>query len=230
MGEQGQAIKNDWTMAKQYFEGLVRDFEVYDQNHGGMTGKSKYESANHAADAAKGDELQQYIAQIAAAALAKEEKHDEIAASIFVTTQKKTDDMAVILKSLQHTVAKLTLNACEAELNAAVLCAQDMIYGKNLLESVGLKVQLPMVLQMDNKGAVDLINNFSVGGRTRHIDVKQCFLRELKESKQLIVNWIPGSENNADMFTKNLDGPIFKKYAELLLGENALEGKGGANV
>jgi hypothetical protein len=32
------------------------------------------------------------------------------------------------------------------------------------------------------------------------------------------------------MFTKNLDGPIFKKYAELLLGENALEGKGGANV
>ena len=124
----------------------------------------------------------------------------------------------------QKTVA---LSSCEAELNAAVLCAQDMIYGKNLLESVGLKVQLPMVLQMDNKGAVDLINSFSVGGRTRHIDVKQCFLRELKESKQLIVNWIPGSENNADMFTKNLDGPLFKKYAELLLGENALRRKGG---
>jgi len=124
----------------------------------------------------------------------------------------------------QKTVA---LSLCEAELNAAVLCAQDMIYGKNLLELVGLKVQLPMVLQMDNKGAVDLINSFSVGGRTRHIDVKQCFLRELKESKQLIVNWIPGSENNADMFTKNLDGPLFKKYAELLLGENALGGKGG---
>ena len=83
---------------------------------------------------------------------------------------------------------------------------------------------------MDNKGAVDLINSFSVGGRTRHIDVKQCFLRELKESKQLIVNWIQGSENNADMFTKNLDGPLFKKYAELLLGENAFWGKRGANV
>ena len=63
-----------------------------------------------------------------------------------------------------------------------------MIYGKNMLESVGLKVQLPMVLQMDNKGAVDLINSFSVGGHSRHINVKQCFLRELKESKQLIVN------------------------------------------
>jgi hypothetical protein len=85
----------------------------------------------------------------------------------------------------QKTVA---LSPCEAELNTAVLCVQDMIYGKNLLESIGLKVQLPMVLEMDNKGAVDLINSFGIGGRTRHIDVKQCFLRELKEAKQLIVN------------------------------------------
>jgi hypothetical protein len=112
-------------------------------------------------------------------------------------------------------------------LNVAVLCVQDIIYRKNLLESIGLKVQLPMILEMDNKGAVDLINSFSIGGRTHHIDVKQCFLRELKEAKQLIVNWIPGSENNADMFTKNLDGLLFKKYSEMLLEEHALGGKGG---
>ncbi len=79
-----------------------------------------------------------------------------------------------------------------------------------------------MVLEIDNRGVVDLINSFSVGGRTRHIDIKQCFLQELKESKQLIVEWIPGSENNVDIFTKNLDGPLFKKYAEQLLGEGVL--------
>ena len=28
------------------------------------------------------------------------------------------------------------------------------------------------------------------------------------------------------MFTKNLDGPLLKKYAEMLLGEHALEGGG----
>jgi hypothetical protein len=102
-----------------------------------------------------------------------------------------------------------------------------MIYGKNLLESIGSKVQLPMILEMDNKGALDLINSFSIGGRTHHMDVKLCFLRELKEAKQLNVDWIPGSENNPDMFTKNLDGPIFKKYVEMLLGEHALECKEG---
>jgi hypothetical protein len=72
-------------------------------------------------------------------------------------------------------------------MNSAVLCAQDMIYAKHILESLGLQVETPMVLQMDNKGAVDLINSFSIGGRTRHIDVQRCFLRELKEAKIMVV-------------------------------------------
>ncbi len=102
----------------------------------------------------------------------------------------------------QKTVAS---SSCKAELNTAVLCVQDMIYQKNTLESIGLKVELPMVLEMDNRGAIDLINSFCVEGCTRHIDVKQCFLQELKEAQVLVVKWIAGSENEADMFTKNLD-------------------------
>jgi hypothetical protein len=37
-------------------------------------------------------------------------------------------------------------------------------------------MKLPMLLEMDNKGTVDLANNWSIGGHTRHIDVQQCFL------------------------------------------------------
>ncbi len=59
--------------------------------------------------------------------------------------------------AMQKTVA---LSSCEAELNATVLCVQDMIHQKNTLESIGLKVELPMILEMDNKGAVDFINSF----------------------------------------------------------------------
>ncbi len=97
-----------------------------------------------------------------------------------------------------------------------------MIYAKHVLESLGLQVETLMVLQMDNKGAVELVNSFSVGDHTRHIDVQQCFLWELKEAKIMVVTWIPGTENEADMFTKNLDGPTFKRYAKLLLGKGAL--------
>ncbi len=58
---------------------------------------------------------------------------------------------------------------------------------KNILESLGLKVKLPMILEMDNQGAVYLANNWSSGGRTRHIDVQSVFLRELKEASVLVI-------------------------------------------
>jgi hypothetical protein len=51
--------------------------------------------------------------------------------------------------------------------------------------------------------------------------------KSLREQKVLVVKWILGSENEADIFTKNLDRPLFKRYAKLLLGEGAISGKGG---
>jgi hypothetical protein len=78
---------------------------------------------------------------------------------------------------------------------------------------MGLKVKLPMILEMDNKGAVDLANNWIIGGRTRHVNVWQCFLRELKESKVMDIRWIKGS-------TKNLDGPAFEKCIRKLVGQD----------
>ncbi len=60
----------------------------------------------------------------------------------------------------------VALSSCKAELNAAVICVQDMMYQRSTLELIGLKVKLPMILEMDNKGAVDLVNSFSVGGHT----------------------------------------------------------------
>jgi hypothetical protein len=63
--------------------------------------------------------------------------------------------------STQKLVALLV---CKAEQSAGVLCPQDMLYCKNVLESMGLIVKLPMLLEMNSKGAVDLANNWSVGG------------------------------------------------------------------
>ena len=38
------------------------------------------------------------------------------------------------------------------------------------------RVHPPMILEVDNKGAVNFINDWSVAGQTRHIQNKQYFL------------------------------------------------------
>ena len=70
----------------------------------------------------------------------------------------------------------VALSVMEAELFAAVLCAQDMLFIMQILHSLGLKVRLPMTLYVNNKGAKDMYHNWSVGGHTCHIDIKQYLL------------------------------------------------------
>jgi hypothetical protein len=86
----------------------------------------------------------------------------------------------------------VSLSTTKAEIYAGVTCVQDMMYMRNVLESLGLKIKLPMVLEMGNQGAVYLANNWIVGGRTRHIDVQSVFLRGLKEAGVLVIKWITG--------------------------------------
>jgi hypothetical protein len=107
----------------------------------------------------------------------------------------------------------VTLSVTESELVSGTECAQHMMRAYRVITSVGLQVELPMILNIDNRGAVDLSNNWSVGGRTRHMDVRYYFLRELKEEGLIHVMWKDGSKMSADIFTKNATGPIFNKHA-----------------
>jgi hypothetical protein len=106
----------------------------------------------------------------------------------------------------------VTLDVTSAELVSGTQCAQDMLFIMRVIESMGLKVKKPMILEIDNKGAVDLSHNWSISGRTRHDSVRQSFLRELNEEGIITVVWISTECNSADLFTKNLAGPLFEKH------------------
>ena len=121
------------------------------------------------------------------------------------------NDASIFNKS--KTQNSVTLSVSEAELIAAVECAQTMLFVRQILNSVGLSVERPMILEIDCKGTVDLNNNWTVGGRTRHISVKHFFLRDLKESGDFSIVCLPSAQNTSDIFTKTLDGPTFAKHA-----------------
>ena len=85
------------------------------------------------------------------------------------------DDPVSTCCKMQQIVCALVT---EAELIQAVECAHDMLFVYRLLSNMGLKVALPMILEMDNQGAIDIINNWSSTGQTRHIDARLKRLRE----------------------------------------------------
>ena len=62
-----------------------------------------------------------------------------------------------------------------------------MLYVMRLLELIGLLVEYSMVIEIDNSGAVDLANNWSAGGRTKHMQTRIFSLRDLTEEGSLKV-------------------------------------------
>ena len=56
---------------------------------------------------------------------------------------------------MQNIVA---LSVTEAEEVAATECVQDMLFAMHLLESMGLTVKKPMILEINNKGSKDIMD------------------------------------------------------------------------
>ena len=78
------------------------------------------------------------------------------------------EGVAILVKCV--TQKTVPLSVTESELNPGVYCYQYMMYYLKVLESMELKVELTMLMEIENSGTVDLENNWIVGGMTRHTE------------------------------------------------------------
>ena len=84
-----------------------------------------------------------------------------------------------------------------------------------LLEEIGYKLGLLPVCS-DNQEAIFISSNPITERRSKHIDVRYHYVRELVEDKKVEVFYISTDENPADLFTKNLGRVKFLKFREML--------------
>ena len=143
-------------------------------------------------------------------------------------TRRSTTGFVVYLEDAPIQVKTKTqqivaLSVCEAELIAMVQCAQALMQARNIMESMGLQVELPMTIECDNKGAVDLVNGFNVGNGTKHIQVRYLRMREWREDGTFKVRWVSTEENEADVCTKNTPAKIFLKHIKNFVGADTYQ-------
>ena len=72
----------------------------------------------------------------------------------------------------------------------------------------------------DNLRAIYLVRNQHVGARTKHIDVRTHFIRELKDQGYLIVQFVQSEENSAVILSKKCPGKLHTKHAARIRNGN----------
>jgi hypothetical protein len=75
----------------------------------------------------------------------------------------------------------VTLSSTKAEYFAMSVVAKQVLYIKQLLDTIGIILKLPIDIRVDNIGAMFIGNNFSVSQQTKHMDIRQHFIREYIE-------------------------------------------------
>ena len=71
-------------------------------------------------------------------------------------------------------------------------------------------------LHCDSQSAIQLAKNPVFHAKTKHIDVKYHFIREVIDDKQIQLVKVHTKENPADLLTKGLPGDSFVHCRELL--------------
>ena len=82
----------------------------------------------------------------------------------------------------------------------------------NLLFDIGVPQNDATIVREDNQGAMALAKNPKDHPRTKHVDVKYHFTREVIEKKLIKVEYVPTGEMVADTLTKALPKPSFEKF------------------
>jgi hypothetical protein len=71
------------------------------------------------------------------------------------------------------------LSSSEAEYIALSEVAQELIFVKQVVDSICYKLSFPIMFKIDNVEAIYLADNHTTSQRTRHIDICLHFEREL---------------------------------------------------
>ena len=115
----------------------------------------------------------------------------------------------------------VTLSSTEAEYVAMSEVVKDLIFIRNILESIGLKIQYPMIVEVDNTGAIYLGMNRATGQRTKHIDIRYHFVREFIDEGIVKIVFVSTKENDADVFTKNVTSEIYDRMKDKILSKRS---------
>ena len=121
----------------------------------------------------------------------------------------------------QNSVA---LSSCESEYVATCAAAQEAIYLSRLfndfIPSKTVVDDFQTNIYVDNQGAIGLAKNPVAHNKSKHIDIKYHFLRDIVNKKKIVLNYIQSQFNMADVFTKPATKIKLSRFRMIMFGND----------
>jgi hypothetical protein len=116
----------------------------------------------------------------------------------------------------QQTIA---LSSTEAEYYALTECVNETIFIQQWFKFYGDILNnspTPIKVKCDNQGAIFMSDHSTNHNRTKHIDIKHFYIREIIKQNKIKIEYIPTKDQLADILTKATTTQVFKSLISKL--------------
>ena len=103
----------------------------------------------------------------------------------------------------------VTMSSAEAQYLAATSATCQAVWMQRILKYLSQNQQEPTTIFCDNNSAIALSKNHVFHKRTKQIDTRFRFIRELVNNKEICLEFCRFEDQLADIFTKPLAKDIF---------------------
>jgi hypothetical protein len=110
----------------------------------------------------------------------------------------------------------VSLSTIQAEYIAAGSCCTQLLWMKHMLADYGFKQGL-LSLFCDNTSAINISKNCVLHSRTKHIEIRYHFIRNLVEEQLLELTFILIEQQLVDLFAKPLDNLRFTSLRKAIV-------------
>ncbi|XP_038106891.1 secreted RxLR effector protein 161-like [Culex quinquefasciatus] len=110
----------------------------------------------------------------------------------------------------------VTLSSMESEFVALCDTSQEAVWLLTLMEDFGEPEQKPLTIKEDNQSCIKFVAAERTTRRSKHVDTKHCYVKELCERKVLQLEYCPTEDMIADVLTKPVGAVKHRKLSSLL--------------
>ena len=92
----------------------------------------------------------------------------------------------------------ITLSSTEAEYFALSEAVKEILFVLQILECMKISVILPVIVRVDNVGAIFMYKNVATTSCTKHIDIRYNYVNEYVDDGVIKILFVKSEENEAD--------------------------------
>ena len=133
----------------------------------------------------------------------------------------------VIIKINNNTIiwfskkqSTVSLSTAEAEYIAIATATQELLWINQYLIEIGYKEKNSIpIIRTDNQAAKQIASNDTLHSRSKHIDIRYHFIRQLVQEQQVKIEYISTKEQQGDINTKRLDVSSFRRLRNKIMSQ-----------